>query len=262
MTQGLTWYWGNYKHPAGEVYPQVIEARPLFSDRGVRWATTVRYQVGGDICFTNAEKAAITSGSKTEQETLTERIEALETAYSDEYKDFGFLLDDGLTPTAHGITNSQADNMSGNRILSVSFPSRLPTEYTNTRSFQCTVQATLLDSLSQIVYLKEEIYWMGTGGERWTYRPRYVGAPIRQTIYNQTPVRIVQEGTVIGLTGRPTVPSPWWPDDEHVDRRLIKRVNPKLHGHDSFDRRTHYALRYRYQFSQASVSLQEPNYWI
>ena len=261
MTQGLVWKWGTYAHEPGECYPMIIEARPVFSDRGVRYATNVRYQVGGDICFTDAEKAAIDAGTETEQSTLTTRISAIETAYSDEYKDFGFYLDDGITPTAHAITNDDANNISGNRILSVSFPSRLPTEYTNTRSFQCTVSALLMDSLSQILYAREEISWLGTGGERWKLRPTFGGNLERTTIYPSSPVRIVQQGVLVGLTTYPTTPAPWWPADEHEDRRRITMVSPRLEGHDDFNRPIGYAVRYRYEFSQNAVTSQNPNYW-
>lgn len=261
MTQGLVWKWGSYSHEPGECYPMIIEARPLFTDRGVRYATNVRYQVGGDICFTDAEKAAIDAGTETEQSTLTTRISALEVAYSDEYKDYGFYLDDGTTPTAHAITNDQADNYSGNRILSVSFPSRLPTEYTNTRSFQCTVSSVLLDSLSNTMYAKEEIMWRGTGGEMWTYRPTYAGNLERETIFPSTPVSIVQRGILIGLTAYPTAPLPWWPSDEHEDRRRITMISPDLLGHDDFNRPLKYGIRYHYEFSQNAVTSQNPNYW-
>jgi hypothetical protein len=33
---GLIFKYGDYVHPAGEVYPQAIEIRPVLSERGIK----------------------------------------------------------------------------------------------------------------------------------------------------------------------------------------------------------------------------------
>ena len=248
---GLQFFFGNYVHPVGEVYPRSIEGRPLFTDENVRWATAIRYNVGGDFCADPLTPLTPTQ--------ISAKIDALDAAYSEDYKDFGFRLD-GVN-SAHFIENDGEFNLSGNRVLSRSWDHRGPNEYANTRSFSMTIGCTIQDSYSQIVQFREQIAMRGTGGERWTYRPRWTGEPIRESIHEQTPVELFQEGFIVGLNFLPEPPDPWWPDEEVKPDRFIQRISPRFHGHIDFDRGTHYGLRYRYRFLRATTDEQEPREW-
>ena len=254
MTAGLVFKYGDFEHDPGEVYPQMIEIRPRVSDRGQRWATHVRYQLAGE--FLKDPATPMTS------EEVTTRIDALKAAYADDFKDFGFYLDDGTTPTSHVITNDFPSNLSGNRVLGIQFPHVLPNEYANTQSFRLSLGALFKDSETQLLYFKETVSQRGTGGPHWTYRSRYRGRPVREEVQEFTPVRLVQRGVIIGLDLDPVPPAPWWPADEHEPSRIIERDSGRQHGHQSYTRTTHQILRYRYEFERELPPGQSPNIWI
>lgn len=252
--QGLVFYYGSYDHQPGEVYPQSIEVRPAYSDRGIRWAKHVRYQVAGDILPT-------TPGVDMTQAQLTARIDAIEAAYDDDYKDFGFKLADGSTLTSHAMYTNGPYNLSGNRVLSLSFPSRLPSEYANTRSFSATLGALVQDNYSNILHFKETVTEVGTGGIYWTYRPLFNGLIVRENIHDTTPVRVVQQGVSVGLGGYPLVPPPYWPLEEQEWKRVITRESGRIHGHPSNNRGSHFTLRYKYEFLRAAAPSRSPALW-
>jgi hypothetical protein len=169
-------------------------------------------------------------------------------------------LIDGL-PSAHHILNDDPNNMSGNRVLSRSWARRGANEWVNTRSFTITLGATIQESYSTIVAYRETVGQRGTGGEHWTYVPRWQGAPVRTSIHQQTPVELFQEGWIVGLNALPALPPPYWADDEQQRDRYIARFSPRFHGHLDFDRGTHYGLKYRYRFLRAVAPNQEPTSW-
>ena len=247
----LTFNWGNYQHPVGEVYPRSIEIRPLFTNDGIRWASSARYQLAGNFC--SDPLTPLTPA------TIDTKIAGLIAAYDADYQDFGFKLNG--VKTSHFVENDNPFNLSGNRILSRSWDYRGAEEFANTRSFGITVGATFQNSYSQIISYNETTEQLGNGGEKWTYRPNWLGPPTRTTIYDQTPVQIVQQGTIVGLNLRPSLPARYWPSDEHEDMRVVKRYSPRFHGHLDFDRGTHYRLDYAYFYSLATVPSAEPIEW-
>lgn len=249
---GLKFKYGSHVHPAGEVYPQIIEARPVFSDRGIRWATDYRMSVAGSFCAD--------PGEPLDAAGVDEKIAELDSAYLEDYKDFGFLFPDD-SPTEHYLATNATNNLSGNRVISRSWDHRSPAEFANTRSFSITLGARLLESYSSILYFHETVSQRGTGGPRWTYRERWSGTPIREDITEKTPVELIQRGIVVGTTSSIAPPGPWWPDDELQEFRLIVRESPRIHGHLSFSRATHYVTRYTYRFLRATTPNQAPNVW-
>lgn len=250
---GLIFQYGGYRHQAGEAYPQMIEIRPVYSQRGIRWASDIRFQIGGSFCRdpSNPLDPADTG-------TL---IEQMDNAYLHDYSDFGFLYADGTTKTPHYLYNDAPFNLSGNKVLGRSWTYQTPAEFANTRSYSISLGARVLESYSQILYFKETIRLVGNGGAKWDYRTRWQGAPIRENISQQTPVHVIQRGTVITTTGIITAPAPWWPDDEVGEDRVIERIGPDQHGHLSFSRATHYGLEYSYHFRMATSPAQQPSIW-
>jgi hypothetical protein len=253
MSGGLVFKYGGYSHPPGEVYPQAIEVRPVVSERGIRWATDVRYQIAGSFCQTLSNPLT--------PALVNSRIGGLINAYTHDYQDFGFYLPDG-SETMHMIRNDDEFNISGNKVLSRSWLYQTPTEFANTRSFSISLGARYLESYSSILFFSERIGLRGTGGPSWQYKTRWTGPPIREQVTERTPVIITQTGVVVGTTGVVQAPAPWWPADEMQEHRYIERVSPRLHGHPDFNKRTHFELRYSYLFQMASVPGTQPRFWI
>ena len=162
----------------------------------------------------------------------------------------------------HFIENDDQFNISGTKVLSRSWRYQSPAEFANTRSFTISLVARFVDSYSSVLYFSERLSIRGNGGPRWEYNERWLGTPVREEISERTPVEIIQRGIVIGTIGLVAAPPPWFPDDEHGPDRFVERISPTLHGHDSFDRPTHYGVTYSYRFFMPTVPDTRPNFWI
>lgn len=251
-SNGLIWYYGNYEHPPGEVYPQKIEVRPLSSDRGLRWAYIVRTQVAGS--FVNQSPELDAAG-------VNSRIATMEQAYRYDYQDYGFKLSNGAL-TQHHLNTDDPFNLSGNKIVHRSWDNMWPTEFANTRSFTVTLESIIQQSEHRILFFSETTQRIGNGGPTWRLYNQWNGTPVREEITNTSKVYHVQRGTIVGLDTWPTPPDPWWPLEEQQWRRTITQASPRLHGHPSLARATHYALSYTYYFERGNSDPTSPiNTW-
>ena len=241
MSNGLIWFYGGYEHDPGEVFPRRIEIRPLMSDRGYRWGSKFRFSVGGS--FVNESPELDESGVDT-------KIGTMITEYTHDYKDCGFKLQDG-TLTNHVMYNDDPFNLSGNHIIHRSWDNRYPTEFANTRSYSITVEALFQENYSQILSYDEKVTKFGTGGPRWELYETWDGTPVRKNILSRTKVGYVQQGSIVGLSGYPPLPAPYWPQDEQQWKRKVTHRSGKLHGHLSYSRATHYQIDYSYYFEMA-----------
>lgn len=249
-SDGMIFYYGSYKHPKGEVYPASLEVRPRFTSDGVRWASDLRMQVKGSFVNQNPELDAA---------GVNDRIEALEQVYRFDYRDAGFLFSDE-TPTQHFILTDDGHNLSGNRVLHRSWDNVAKTEFANTRSFSVVIGALVLDTYSDIIYFKESTTRIGDGGPSWKLYNNWQGDPIKEFVSAQTKVYHVQEGVIDGLFTWPTAPAPYWPNEELTWRRVIRQTSPRLHGHPSNNKPTHYRTEYRYEFERIGPdSTQRPS---
>lgn len=239
----LQWRYGGFTHPANEVYPRAIEARPLVTNDGIRWGTALRYEIAGDLCADPSTPLDLAG--------VNTRVAQLENAYKNDYQDFGFLIDGA--PSNHYVLTNDPENLSGNKVLSRGFPHRGPNELANNRSFTVTLGATFQEAYSQILLYSERVSQRGTGGTRWTLRPRFSGIPERTDIHDNTRIEMIQQGVIIGLNARPQPPAPYWPSDEVEEDRYVEQFSPRFHGHLNFDRPTHFELRYRYRFLFAQL---------
>lgn len=248
---GIYFEYGSYKHPVGEVYPKMIEMRPIVSERGYRWAYDYRMQIGGNFCG----RPQLTPGG------VDSRILALEAAYNDDYKNFGFRFSADDSKTAHYIETNDTFNLSGNKVIQANWDYSGPSELANTRSFAITLGAKIASSYSNIIDFFETVSEEGTGGPDWTYRTRATGIPLRQDIHQNTPVVVTQQGRITGLISHPAPPPPWWPSDEYEPGRVVTRTTPRLHGHPSFAKATHYTTLYRYVFLRPVATNLTPGVW-
>lgn len=244
---------GSYKHPPGEVYPARIDLVPARSDQGYRWASRYRMQVAGNFCDD--------IGTPLTPSTVNQKILDFESAYDEDYKDFGFRFVGTNTKTPHYIETNNQFNLSGNRVVSASWDYQTPAEYANTRTFSIELEAIILQSYSNILEFHETVSEIGNGGADWTYQTRWQGYPVRENLSQYTPVYLVQRGVVVGLTSHPQPPAPWWPNDEHGPSRVITRHSPKVLGHPSNSKTVHYATEYKYEFRRAVPTNPTPGVW-
>jgi hypothetical protein len=251
---GLKAFYGNYTHEAGEVYPRLIEAVPVLSDRGRRWATDFRLTVEGQFCAD--PRTPLTPA------TINSKITALDAAYQLDYKDFGFLMKSGdsWVPTAHYMRNDSDFNLSGNKVLRRSWVHREPTEFANTRTYNVTVGARFRESYSSLVEFKEMFEFRGNGGPEWVMRETWQGAPVRDNLTERTPVHVIQSGFKVTLDPFPLPNPPWFFDNAKGTRQSIIRFSPTSHGSNLPNRNTHYGVRWTYHFFLQAYEDFEPNY--
>jgi len=245
--------YGTYKHPAGEVYPRRIELIPMKSPQGYRWASRYRFAIGGNFCQD--------VGTPLTPATVSTKIAALEAAYVNDYQDFGFRFVDGDVKTPHYIETNASANLSGNRIVSATWDYQSAAEFANTRTFEIELEAIILQSYNNILSFHETVSEFGDGGTDWTYRTRWTGYPIRENISQYTPVRLVQQGEVVGLLSHPMPPAPWWPSDLYGPGKVVHRESPALLGHPSNAKAVNYVTKYRYEFYRAVPTNPTPGVW-
>ena len=245
--------YGSYKHPAGEVYPKRIELIPQVSEQGFRWASKYRMQIGGNFCDD--------VGTPLTPALVNTKISQLEAAYVNDYQDFGFRFVGTDVKTPHYVNTNDVNNLSGNKIVSASWDYESPAEYANTRTFTIELEAIIKQSYSNILAFHETVSEHGDGGADWTFRTRWQGLPIREEISQYTPVELVQEGMVVGLSSHPMPPAPWWPADMYGPGKIVRRKTPMILGHPSAARAVYYATYYRYVFFRATATNPTPGIW-
>jgi hypothetical protein len=250
--KGMSFYWGGFTHPAGEVYPAKVERKPLYSDRGVRWATEYLLHVRGDFVST-------TPGTDLTPAQVTARVAQMDLAYNDDYKDCGFLMNGVATP--HRMLNDDLDNLSGNQIAYRSWDHVDPAEYCNTRSFTIIVRAIFLHARDSVISFNETVQKVGTGGKLWTVYDTANG-PEKVDLLPRTKVTHVQRGTVIGTIGRILPPPPLWPNEEQGWRRVVVYTNPRFYGDPRRRRPVHFRTDYAYHFVRFGPDpIQGPNWY-
>ena len=253
---GFTFFYGDYEHEKGEVYPQAIQVIPRINDDGVRWASLYRMQVAGDFCSSDGTQLTVAQ--------ISTRISALNDAYQFDYKDCGFKDPDGnLTP--HRMDTNDVYNLSGNRIVRRSWDNVMPTEYANTRSFSVTIESLFQENYTEILAFREATTKRGTGGPIWKMYNLWDGTPYKEFITNTSKVTHVQTGTIIGMNTWPDpllYAPPYWPDEEMEWLRTITQTSPRNHGHPSFQKATHYRTDYTYFFQRTTASPFASRWWV
>ena len=250
-SNGLKFFYGDYEHLVGEVYPAKIEVIPKFSPDGVRWATQYTFRLKGT--FVDVEPELDPSGVDT-------KIGTILNAYKDDYKDCGFKLPDG-TLTKHYMKSNDQYNLSGNRVVYRSWDHESPTEFANTRSFSIGIGSLWRNSYDNILSWTEATEKTGTGGPIREVRTTWNGTPYMYTIANRSKVTHVQQGEIVSLDTWATPPAPYWPNEELVHLRVIQQNSPKFWGDPSYTKPTHFVTRYKYIFQRIGPSPVQPNLW-
>ena len=230
--------YGNYDHALAEA-AVVIERSTLQSEDGVPYAVRERWLISGVL---QAES----------QLELTEAIAALCAAYAAPAEEVSLRQGDGATLTAHRLRAS--DTLGGIRVvMPPSFPAGEGAEYSRYRSYRVVLEADvrLHARDAEILAWSESLEFSG-GGPREVYLELRNGPPQRQTVSQETPFRVVQQGRAVGLTGYPLIATPLWPAQEDRPERRIRHLLPRTVGHGRDRTATEYEVTWSYSFHSAT----------
>lgn len=247
--KGMQFYYGNYVHEKGEVYPEAIEIIPRFGPEGVRWGADFIWRLRGNFFHDPTQSSELTTAQ------VGTKIEALRTAYNRTGQNCGFLLDDG-TQSKHVLNSNDTYNLSGNRVTRRSWDNLSECEYANTRSFSFTIQALYQMADSNLISYNEGISKTGTGGPTWKVRANWRGIPYKHYLTKQSKVVHVQQGEIVSLGGWFAAPAPYWPNEEMEEHRVITMHSPRHHGRTGGSP-THYRMTYKYVFERLGP---DPNF--
>lgn len=223
--------YGSYQHDENDVNLTTMVQRRMYSPRNRLAFTRKTLYCMGQFCESG-------------QSAIKTKLDALETAYEDDWKDAGLYHDDG-TVSAHFLNNSQSVN--GVRVLSLNYPKGDPSEYATGRTYSITLQADFLNIEDQIYWFQEQVQFIGNGGPAWELVPTWDSVPAEVFSARSTPQRIIQTGEAVGLQAPPLIPVPLLPlNYEHTNLRSWRRGSAQKIGRHA---NLQFPVRYRYVFS-------------
>lgn len=228
----MYWAYGSFVHPANEVNLVNFQQFPVYTERLRRRTTRYRATIEGELQYST-------------QADLTTRIGNLIDGYSVDGQEACLYQDDG-TPTRHRLALT-ANLISGPRIMYRDWPKGDAAEYATKRTFRVILEAEYLEADSEIVSFQETLSFRGNGGPIWTADVCATGPP-RATLRAQRSVQhVLQQGTIVGLTGHPTsmVPGPIFGPYEHGNMRTVRLQSPRFYGSMYLD----FPISYSYSFS-------------
>jgi len=219
--------YGNYQHDSRECSIS-IRKEAILAPSGVQFATRERWTISGRIHSTNTQ-------------AVDTAVRSLVSAYSQNYKDAGFYMSNGLS-TAHTLIN--AKTLYGVKVvMPPSFPIGEGGEYSTYRNYTLELEAEFPFEGDGILALYEEsVRFQGTGGPKWRMRETLVTVPQAQYIKNYTIINVLQQGKVQAYGSFHAIPPPLWPAFEHEDLREISYFN----ANDRYHTRT---SEWSYHFS-------------
>jgi len=213
---GMYIKYGTFQFGVGEATFSRVSAETLRSPRGFRIAQKIQFDIDGEICLQAGEDAY----------DITARLNAIQSAFANDGYDIGLYHPNG-SATHHYLQSSNAINLTGNQVLSRSWPSAMDGEYVDGRMFQISVGATVLDADSGLLEYTETLQRTGTGGPRieWRLLPNNLWYPLR--LSPTSLVTYVQSGsaTTIGTWYAP--PAPYYTAPFELEhQRILKRHHP------------------------------------
>lgn len=227
--------YGSHNHAQDEC-TVTIDRQTVYGDNGFSVEHELhRWTIEGEVQATT--NAAIVAA-----------FTALEAAYATPGKDLRLKFNDGSI--AHQVLNSQT--YSGVKIVAPpSYPVGDGTELHNARSYRIVIEAEVKPTVagSNILLFQETLSIEG-GGPELAVVPLLRGPVDIQTLYEQTEVIAVQEGTISGRESYPAIPGPLFPGLEWRRRRRRRFISPRLRGLNPA-RYTDFRIEYSYTFISA-----------
>ena len=220
--------YGSYKHEEGECIISIHKEAVVNNKSGKQYATRERWTINGRL-------------HKSNPSLVDSAIRSLQNAYSVNDNDIGFYHANGVA-TSHIMKNS--DSVSGIKVVSPpSFPIGNLGEFSSYRNYTIEVEGEFLFSdLGTVVSYEETVSYTGTGGMKWVSRETLNTYPVVQYIKPRTLIKVVQSGQAQGYKFYPVIPSPIWPEYEHLDQRSVEYYT----SNDKYHQRN---VRWSYYFS-------------
>lgn len=187
--------YGNYRHPANEVNLIRMEKANIIGPRGKRLTTVQRMMIEIVIQATTPAD-------------LTTRVNEIITAYETDYWNAQLYSDDaGTVQTPHRLTNS-SDCLSGVKVIRGPVWDRADSgEYAVKRTASVTLEATYDEAESDLVFWREKVRIIGTGGPDYAVLNTFAG-PVSFPLSLGTPQRIIQSGEALGFIAPVLPPGP------------------------------------------------------
>lgn len=192
--------WGPYLHAPNEVGLMSISRRPIRGPRGRKAQTELRWRYYGELLPDPTSLTALQV-----QNDLNAKMDALERAYDNDYRDIGFFRDDGSL-TCHYMLTKHDDNLTGNIVDQLTWAPGDRTEFASKRTYQIGVSALFRTSYSQVYSYKDTITRSG-GGPMYIWRNTANG-PRAELLFQNT-YRVYRHfGHQVGLDWWLAPPSP------------------------------------------------------
>lgn len=236
--------YNGYAHDDNEVWFDV-SYRTIHSEVGFRQNLLGRFIVYG---VKKADDAA----------SLTTALLALETAYSSDGGDIAFHDNSGNLTRHFMLSSSTVDGVQVKDFRYLPGNPRIwgsGTEYVNMRSYRIILEGLLIDSPLNVVFWKESVMGIGTGGPKFIYKGALTGPPQKQLIQQQTAFQAVQEGYAVGYIDYPFPATPIWPQHEHLQRRRLTKLTPKFGAVQN----TLFPIRWHYEFESSAQLIGSPS---
>jgi len=229
--------YGNYTHDAGEITFS-ISRESQYNAYGVQIATIERWTIQGQV---HADSVS----------DLTDKIDAIERAYSDDNRSFGLYTDSG-SATSHTV--SAADTTYIHVVNPPSFPASGGAEYTTFRNYSIQIEVRYGSSgysAIPLVSFNETISVTG-GGPRRILIEVLNGPPQEQITCLETAYVATQSGRAVGRADYPIPPAPLWPLSQPP---LVEKESPEKKTGEY----TNYGIRWQYQYQSATPLVGNPN---
>lgn len=209
-----------------------VRAEFVHSPRGFKKFQRVQYDLDGELCIDGG------------QYDITERLNEIIEAFSEDDKDIGLYHDDD-SPSTHFMSTT-TNNLTGNQVLSKQFPVTSHGEYTSGRKFQISVGALLYSPDSVLVEHQDSLRRISNAGPHWEWkadprRPLWGFYP--EMIFPATMQTIYHSGFRTAMDAYPLPVAPLYsPPFELNTRRVVEHLSPKRYpkGYTEYTTRWHY----------------------
>lgn len=203
---------GGYTFADNEINLVTVNQLTRYSPRNRKTYKQVSMSLYGELIYSDTA-------------TIVSKVQALENAIKDDYKDFTYTVGGTL---ANSLTNSN-NCLSGVKVISYSLPKGSPEQLATTRSVSITLQATYDVNEDNLISWTESIKTVGTGGPRFVVIDTVYG-PYKIYIQIQSSQFYYQRGSAVGWSSYIDPPGPVNPDGEFLDRRELERVSGRNMG--------------------------------
>lgn len=226
--------YGSYEHPDHECLPSFFGQERIFNQRGNAYIKRKRMVIDGEI---------VANGTS----AIDARVSQILNAYSVDGGNVLLTQSDGL-PTNFRLGH---ESISGVRVVEgPSFFTQDGKAHLATGlPFSITLEADYLESNDVLQFYEERITRIGTGGPRSVTIELDNGPPVKQVVSSHTPIIVVQSGTAVGISVRPTPNAPLFPDfmDGPEDNQ-VTNGSPQMNGGFPMN----YMVSWNYRFTLTS----------